>query len=197
MDPRNIEHDKVMDINENGLLVSHLTIRQSLSLLLFKLIVIELGAAFLVIVLHSLFIYTDLKSVVENANDFNLFNIPIYLLLVIIKTTFVFFTIIEWMNNYYEITPQDISHHVGLFFKDEERHTFFHLGSLKIEQGILGRLFNFGSLKFYNWALQKEFVLFAIHNPMKYYPVLKSLLPQTDKEEQVIRRSLLEPEEEM
>lgn len=105
------------------------------------------------------------------------------------------FIIIQWLNQYYEITPKEIIFKRGFIFKKEERNTLDHLGSIEVDQGLLGRIFNFGTIKLFNWATEKNFPLYLIHNPMKYHFILQTLLPEADKKKKVFREHLIEPEE--
>jgi membrane protein YdbS with pleckstrin-like domain len=182
--------------NDKKIVVSHVTIRQSIAVLLSRIIVIEIIAATGIVLFHTLLISTNITDVAANMySDITLFNTPLYFLLVFLKTFLTVFVIIHWLNEYYEITPTSIIFRKGLIFKKEELTTLAHLGSMEIKQGILGRLFNFGTINLYNWASEKNISLYLIHNPMKYHSILQTILPAADKEKQVIREHLIEPEE--
>jgi hypothetical protein len=101
------------------------------------------------------------------------------------------FVITQWVNEYYEITPKEVIHKTGFFLKKEEKHMLEHLGKLEIEQGLLGRIFNFGTLKLNNWALGKDAILYLIHNPMKYHYILETLLPNADEQKQILREHMV------
>lgn len=174
----------VKEAGERKIVVTHLTIRQSIFFLLLKLIVIELIAAILVILFHELLASADIIF----------FNIPLFVILVSTKTAFMVFVIIQWLEEYYEITPTEIIHKRGLLFKKEERNMLNHLNSLKIDQGLFGRIFNYGTLTVHNWTTDKDVMLYLIHNPIKYNDILQSLLPDIDKEKQVLREHFLEEE---
>jgi|GEM_PF-1402612 len=174
--------------------VTHVTIRQSITFLVGKLIVIELIAAIGVIVLHTLFISTDVADVAEKAaGSFNIFNWYVFLGLVVLKTLLMFYIIMQWLNMYYEITPDNIIYRNGFIYKKEQGNSLDHLASLRLEQGMLGRIFNYGNLTLRNWAVGKDVVLYQIHNPKKYYTILQRLLPQSDQEKIGIREHVIEP----
>ncbi len=172
--------------------VTHVTIRQSIFFLLLKLFALEIISAITVTVFNFTFFSTDtLQRMTEN---FSLIYILLFVVFVIIKSSIMAYVVIHWVDEYYEITPKELIYKKGLIFKKSERHMLNHLGSLKLEQGVLGRIFNYGSLKLFNWAQEKELTVYLIHNPMKYYHVLKTLLPEADVEKQVFREQLLEKE---
>lgn len=186
----------IIDSNKvRKIAVTHVTIRQSISILLLRLVVLEALAASGVIIFHSLIISTNVSDLVSNASPYlTIFNIPIFLLLIILKTLLMIYIILQWLYEYYEITPREVIHRKGLFFKKEEFNVFKHLSSLEIDQGILGKLFNCGTIKLFNWTTEKNIYLYLIHNPMKYHFILQTLLPEADQSKQLIRENLIEPE---
>jgi membrane protein YdbS with pleckstrin-like domain len=151
-------------------------------------------AAIAIIVFHTLILRSDIRQLV--GDDILIFNIPLFILLVVIKTVITIFVIIQWLNEYYEITTKDIVHRRGLILKKEERHLLQHIGSVSIEQGVFGRIFNFGTLKLFNWTKEKYVYLYLIHNPMKYLHIMEELLPDADKSKRTVREHILEPEED-
>lgn len=173
--------------------VTHITIRQSISLLLLKLVLIEAIAAGALIAFHAILFTTNVES--QLPEGVSLFNIPVFLTLVAIKTFVTFFVIFQWLEECYEITPKEIIHKRGFFFKHEDRHSLNHLVSLKVYQGIFGKLFNYGTLTMFNWAKNKEVSLYLIHNPKKYLHILEHLLPEPDEERNTIRERLIEEDE--
>lgn len=179
--------------DKKKIVVTHITIRQSIFFLHLRLITIEVIAAFAIILVHSILLGTDIKTNI--GDNIISFNIPIFIILVMIKTFFAVFVIIQWLNEYYEITGHDVLHRKGLIFKREERTILEHIGSVDIEQGFFGRIFNFGTIKLFNWASEKEVYLYLIHNPLKYLHILEDLVPQTDREKKIFREHVLEPED--
>jgi hypothetical protein len=53
----------------------------------------------------------------------SLFNIPVFVLLVLGKSVLTFYAIMQWLCEYYEITPEFIYHRRGAIFKTEEKYT--------------------------------------------------------------------------
>ena len=185
----------VTDVDKvRKIVISHVTIRQSISFLVLKLLVIEALAAVSIIIFHSVLLKTNIKEII--GEDLLIFNIPLFIILVLIKSFFTIFIIIQWLNEYYEITTKEVVYRKGLIFKKEDRHLFEHIGSVKLEQGIFGRIFNFGTIRLFNWTREKNMYMYLIHNPSKYINILEELLPEADKEKKVFREHVLEPEED-
>ncbi len=174
--------------------VSHITIRQSISFLLIRLVVLEVVSV-LGLILSLVFFFNP--QIQDRLGDLILYvNIPFFCFVIILKTIVMLMVIIRWLNEYYEITPKYVIHKRGFFFKKEERYTLVHLGKVRLEQGLLGRLLNYGNVKVFNWALEKEITLYLVHNPTKAVKVLKDLLPETDEEKETIREHLIEEDKE-
>jgi membrane protein YdbS with pleckstrin-like domain len=186
----------VAEGQDHKLVVTHVTIRQSISVLLLRFSVLEVIAATGIIMFHSL-LFTSLITDLNNdvTSFLKLIYLPLFILLVFAKTFIMLTIIIRWLNEYYEITPKEIIYRKGLIFKKEERNSLDHLGSLEIDQGLFGKIFNYGTLKLFNWATEKTFSLYLIHNPMKYHHILDTLLPDADSEKSTIREHFIEPDE--
>lgn len=177
-----------------ALTVSHVTIRQSISFLIIRLITLEF-IAILGLVSSLLFFFND--DIQNSLGGYILLvNIPFFISIVFIKTAIMILIVMRWLNEYYEINTKYIVHRRGFIFKKEERYTLKHLGKVKLEQGIFGRLLNYGNVRVFNWALEKEVNLYLIHNPIKAVRILETLLPDADEESETVREHLIEEDKE-
>ncbi|MBI2049459.1 PH domain-containing protein [Candidatus Roizmanbacteria bacterium] len=185
---------KMLGVEKNGrersIIVSHVTIRQSISFLLLRLITVEVITAIGVILFLIFLISTDIRERV--GNSIIVFNIPIFVFLVLAKIVLMVVVTLQWLNEYYEITAKEIIHRSGLIFKKEERYKLDHLGSLNMEQGVFGKILNYGTLSLFNWVLEKNVFLYLIHNPLKYYNILQNILPDTDRETDIFPKHITE-----
>ncbi len=119
-----------------------------------------------------------------------------FVLLVCVKTALTFYIIADWVDEYYEISSHTIRHKWGILFKHEQENMLEHLATVKLEQGILGRIFNYGTLTLYNWASEKEFVLYLIHSPHKYMRILRQILGgNVDVERAQLRERIVDVKE--
>ncbi|MEX2028436.1 MAG: PH domain-containing protein [Candidatus Curtissbacteria bacterium] len=194
----NVQDKKLLGITKNGeerkILVTHVTIRESITFLFLRLVILEVITAVCIILFHLFIVSPGVIDTV--AAGLLVFNTPLFIFLVFIKTVLLIFIIVQWLNEYYEITPLELIHKKGLIFRREEKYNLSHLGSLKLDQNVIGRIFNYGSLRLYNWALEKDIALYLIHNPRKYNRILRSLIPDLDQEKKVFREHLIEKETE-
>ncbi len=182
------------DAGKTQIVVSHITIRQSIFFLHLRLVALEaisaLGLIIFLFIVFSRNLPGDFEQMIIE------FNIPLFVILASVKLGFMIFIIVSWLNEYYEITPKEIIHRKGLLIKKEERHLLKHIGEVTVEQGIFGRIFNFGTLKLYNWANEKNVYLYLIHNPLKYEHILEEITPDADKGKKLLREHLVEEETE-
>lgn len=183
----------VQGVRENHIVVSHLNVRQSIFLLLLRLIILDVLAALILILYFSPLFLQQLSSEVKL--DIIAQNRIFVTFLLTTKVLLTLYVVLQWVNEYYEITPNKIFHKRGIIWRKEMDFEITHLRSIGIQQGILGKLFNYGSLRFFDWRLQKYFHMYLIHNPKKYMHVLETLLPRIDEEKEIIRERIREKEE--
>lgn len=167
----------------------HVNVRKSISLLLMRLITLEIITAVAVIIFHYLLIN------VENLNNPSVptitFNLYLFLPLVFLKLVLICYVILEWHEEYYEISATEVSHYRGYIFKHHEVIKLEHIASVKLEQGILGRVFNYGTIRLHSWYLNTDYFLYQIHNPNKYEHVLGEFTPKADRMKKVIREHII------
>lgn len=187
---KNEKSGKIAFANKNTITVTFITIHQSIFFLLLKLFAIEIVAAIGVVVFHLLLFSTN---IFENGESFyQLFSMPLYVLLVVIKLMLMGYIIIQWLEEYYEISTKEVIHRKGLIFKKEERFPLRNLGNVKVEQNMLGRIFHYGSLTLFDWVTGKTVDLYLIHNPLKYHRILQDIAPDTDREKVAFREHLVD-----
>lgn len=156
--------------------VSHINIRQSISLLLTKILVIETVAALVVIIFHSLLFSFVLPS--GTIHLITIFGMPIFVVLVTIKMLLSLYIIIDWLNEYYEVSAHFIMHRRGVLYKHEEKYAIDQVAFIEINQGMLGRLCNYGSIRLLNMRRYEYLDMYLIHNPFRYAAIIKELNPK-------------------
>jgi|SRR3989344_1731645 len=179
--------------DKKSIVVSHVTIRQSISFLIFRLIALEFISGAIIIFFYSSLVPTGIVESVLGIN-YGALNTLLFILFIICKTLFMIYIVVIWLNDYYEITPKEVIHKSGLVFRKEEKHVLSHVDSIDIEQGFLGSMFNYGNIILHHWYIEKTTVLYLIHNPMKYLRILQDLLPQSDQNINIIRERIIEKE---
>lgn len=168
--------------------VTHITVRQSISLLFFKLVLLDILAALLAIIFFSATSYSNTTSETSIVFRESVFY---FSALVVVKISLTIFIILQWLNEYYEISTTGVAHKSGLIFRKEDHKAFSEIESVAVDQGALGKLFNFGTINLYAYRERTYATLYLIHNPIKYYKILDKLLPETSKKKNVLREHLL------
>jgi len=167
--------------------VTHLNIRTSISILLLKLFIVEIASVILVIFFHSFILY-----LLSGIFFLQLFNIPIFLILVFMKTIISISIILQWLNEYYEISAKTIFHRKGLFFKTEEKYHLENVTYIEVMQGVLGKYFNFGSIQLFDKRKNSILVMYMIHNPLRYASVIEDLVPKLSEKKVLVREHIIE-----
>lgn len=167
--------------------IGHINIRQSIFFLLLKLVLLDAISGFISLVY---FILVSNKYTLEIFNStLSLYNLSFFLIIIIFKIALGIYVVMKWVNEYYEIWPNLILHKSGFIFKNEEKHPLSHIRSIKVEQGFFGKIFGFGTITIYDWYLEKHTSLYLIHNPIKYYNIIESLIPRTEEEKQIFQET--------
>ncbi len=170
--------------------VSHVNIRLSISLLLFKLVFLELVSSLFVIFLHTSFFVLDDFQI--GAFGLDLFNIPLYIFLAFLKIILTWYIILQWLNEYYEITQKVIYHRRGLIFKKEEKYPLEQVALIEVTQNMLGKIFNYGTISLYDRRRTKYADMYLIHNPLRYAKIVEEQLEIFSEKKNIIRERLIE-----
>lgn len=187
---RNEKVNKLYEEHTKQIYVTSITIHQSIFFLLLKLLAVETIAAIGIIAFHWFILSTHIFT--STPSSLQIFTIPFFITLVILKIFIMGYIIIEWLEEYYEISPREVIHRRGVLFKKEQRFTLKHLGKVTVEQNTLGRLFHYGSLTLYDWVTEKNIELYLIHNPLKYHRILQDIAPEADLEKVIMREHLID-----
>lgn len=168
--------------------MDHLNIRQSIAIVLVKLVLLEIIASS-----GFLFVYFGLSQSLVRESISGLFDSYfgwVFLLLVVVKILVTIYVILDWLNSYYEIDKENIYTRKGIIWMTEQKFAIANLGDVVLEQGIIGRLLNFGNIRIFDTELKRDFLLYLIHNPQRYFAILEELAPQGDKEKKIVRQKL-------
>lgn len=171
---------------ENGrIYVTHVTVRESLFILVAKLILIEFIVSSLFVVGCQAFgcINSISTGILATGGA-------------ITKFAFTLYVLIQWLTDYYEITPKGITHLRGLIFQTHQEQIFSHVTSAGIQQGVIGRIFNFGTIRIFNKETKDYYYMYQIHNPYKYFNLINTINPTLDENTQTIREHIVEKEKQ-
>lgn len=165
-------------MDNKKIIVTHINVRQSISLLILKLITIDVITATVIGIL-----YLSLLSgiLVDFRLGISWIHIVLYIIFVALEISLTVYVVLGWLTEYYEITPDHITHRYGIFKKKEKKHKISHVDNLTLDQSMVGKYLNYGTISAYNYRHNRVLTFFSIHNPHRYMAILEELTPEADK----------------
>lgn len=169
----------------NKITFTYLNIRQSIVILLAKLIVTDFMLAGLVIGFYLVLVRGGnmLGTMLANTELFLL----IFGLIGFAKILLTVYIVLLWLNEYYEITPESVVHRTGIIFSESELYDLDFVRAMEIRDSFLGEIFNFATITLYDLRMNKYLDMYLIHNPQRYAKVLKELRPTIEIKEGKVR----------
>ncbi len=146
-------------------------IRRSPIVLIMRLLAAEMLILFLSLLLRIPALFIELQQTVINV-------ISLYFIFIIVLQLLNFYLIFRivlgWVNEYYILKPKEIIVRSGILSINEVAYRLANLQSITIEQNLIERFFNYGTIKLYNPVLKQEVYLYQIPNPKKYLAIIQS-----------------------
>lgn len=174
--------------------MTNLNIRASISILVARLLLIDFLTAFLII----LFYFTLISG--AELTNFLLTNPSLLLISFTTLGTFKILTtmyiVLQWLNEYYEITHDAVIHKKGIIFKKTEKYKLDNVREITITSGLWGQIFNYGTITLFDIRKQKYLDMYLIHNPNRYVRVFEQLKPDIEIEREDINVNVLQKEED-
>ena len=177
---------------EKYLKVLHLNIRQSISILLFKIIALDIIAASLIAFFFLLF--TQFNSTNPFIEKFFSFNTIFFVFLGVWKISFTAFVILQWLNEYYEVYTDHIEYKKGIIYRKIEKRELMRVETVKLYQDLLGRLLNYGTISLFDRRRNRIMDLYLIHNVNRFFPIIEALTNQADEEKYLFREHVFDVE---
>lgn len=195
---RNIRYP-LNTMTDHLITLTHLNVRQSIAILLTKLVIVDLLLAILVV--GSYFLIVQAEILVQDVSRNPVLFLITFSGLGITKIILTVYIVLQWLNEYYEITPEAVIHKKGVINRTTERYTLDKIRRITIEDTFLGEMLNFATISLYDLRLNKTLDMYLIHNPDRYAKILKTLkqeletrtdrkmLPFISKREDLVRIS--------
>jgi uncharacterized membrane protein YdbT with pleckstrin-like domain len=89
----------------------------------------------------------------------------VLLIVLLIYLAMVIYIILSWSRHYYVINSQAVLMYDGIIFSKSKSYDMAGVESIEVDQGLIGKIFNFGTLKLYNPRLEKEITFHRIPDP--------------------------------
>lgn len=173
--------------------LTFINIRESIAILLVKLITADLILAVIILSIYGLLFLIEgswFSSISTNLIFLILFSLNGF-----IKIFLSIYIILDWLNEYYEITPEYIYHKKGIIFRKVEQYRVDHIRRMDIQDSFFGEVLNFATISLYDIRLNKSLDLYLIHDPNRYANILKQLNPNIESEKDHVRLPFIPNEE--
>jgi hypothetical protein len=169
--------------------VTNLNIRQSIVVLLFKLVLIDLILAFVVIGLYYLMVQGEQLEIAASRDT--LLFLSVFTILGIVKIGLTIYVVLQWLNEYYELSPDYISHKSGIVYRKTEKYKLSLVRAMDVQDSFFGEIFNFATISLFDIRMNKYLDMYLIHNAHRYARILKKLRPTIEIKKEDIRLPFL------
>lgn len=151
-------------------------IRRSVALFAARVILLELVFEVIYLTWRTLIHYLPFS--LETVVTLNGVSIIFFLILVtIIQNIFLVYIVLRWVNDYYEIGPDEIAHVTGTLSRTRKSYPYRDIQSITVHQSFLGRLFKYGEINLYIPTLGHDLHFKEVSHPSRFVELVKSANP--------------------
>lgn len=165
-------------MSDRSITVTNINIRESIAVLLTKLVFVDIFAAICVVGFYFLLVQGE-RFALDLSQDTYLFFI-MFLIVGAIKIILDIYIVLQWLNEYYEITPDNIIYKSGIIHKKTRMFRLNLIRAMNVNDTFLGEIFNFATITLYDIRMNKYLDMYLIHNADRYAKIIKSLLPEIE-----------------
>ena len=173
--------DEMLGPTANKITLTYLNIRQSISILIAKLITIDVVLAIMVIGVY--FLISQNSRLLGDVVYSSILFLGFFIVAGIFKIVLGCYVVLLWLNEYYEITPEYVIYRKGLIFKKQEQYRLDHVRRISVEDSFMGEMLNFATITLYDIRLNKYLDMYLIHNARRYAKIFQQLRPEIEMKE--------------
>lgn len=139
---------------------------------------LRIGSIQLVTLLSFVFIFFISSTLLEGIGGL----VFVILIFMIVATNLFLSTLfyIDWKTKFYEIRPSAIVEKRGVLFRREEIYSCSNIEEIILRQGIIERIFGFGTIRMYDPSLRQSIYLKNIKSPYRYQEILSKRFQNSD-----------------
>ena len=164
-----------------------IVIRRSVALFAIRVILLELIFEVIYLTWRTLIHYLPFS--LETVIALNGVSIIFFLLLVtVIQNIFLIYIVLRWVNDYYEIGPDEIAHVTGTLSRTRKSYPYRDIQSITVHQGFMGRLFKYGEINLYIPTLGHDLHFKEVSNPSRFVELLKGADPSLETGKFIFQR---------
>lgn len=153
--------------------IEKIILRESIVIILFRLISTEAIFGLSIFLLSILFPYL---SPITNTTDFSGLYFIVLTVGFLINIGIVILIALKWNSEYAEVSKDGIIKHSGILHRKEQKYACNFIEGAKLEQSLLGLLFNYGTIELYDPALKEQVYLLNIANPKRYSEAVQNIV---------------------
>ncbi len=153
-------------------IIKYFEIRQSLMVLFARLLLTEI----IITIGYVLAKWGYLYAVGENAINSVDNTTWIYILFQLINLTTIMIVVVLWAFHFYRISQETISRYKGYINKKTDIITMRTISSVKMSQGLMGRIFGFGTIRVECMFSKQVIFLKNINKPHFYRKAIQNMI---------------------
>ncbi len=153
--------------------IGKLVLRESIVLIIIRLIFTEAMFGLSIFLIGILFSYLSLY--IGSADSSSLYLIALvggFLVNIVI----VIFIALKWNSEYTEVSKEGVIKHSGIFNRKEQKYACNFVEGAKLDQSFLGVLLDYGTIELYDPALKEQVYLLNVASPRKYSEIIQDIL---------------------
>ncbi|MDP3758501.1 MAG: hypothetical protein Q8Q86_02180, partial [Candidatus Daviesbacteria bacterium] len=94
----------------------------------------------------------------------------------LINVGIVISVVLKWNSEYTEVSKEGVIAHSGILHRKEQKYACNFVEGAKLDQSLLGLLFNYGTIELYDPALKEQVYLLNIANPKRYSEAIQNIV---------------------
>ncbi|MBI2040400.1 response regulator transcription factor [Candidatus Microgenomates bacterium] len=150
-----------------------IVLRESVVLIIIRLIFTEAIFGLSVFLTSILFSYLNPYL---NAGSFSSLYFIVLITGLLINIGIVILITLKWNCEYTEVSREGVIKHSGILYRKEQKYACNFVEAAKLEQSLLGLLFNYGTIELYDPALKEQVYLLNIANPKKNSKTIQNIV---------------------
>jgi len=153
--------------------IGKIILRESTVLIMLRLIFTEAIFGLLLLLVNILSSYLNLYL---NTTYFSSLYVIVLAGGALINIGIVILIALKWSSQYTEISKEGVIKYSGILHRKEQKYACNFVEGAKLEQSLLGMLFNYGTIELYDPALKEQVYLLNIASPKKYSKIIQDIV---------------------
>ena len=144
--------------------MQEIEIKKTMAIVIIKLIALQI---FFVCCYFAVSLVSSPVNQFNNTAFINLtaYNGMIFIIIAILQILFSLYIMLEWVMEKYVIFPDKIAHQRGILFRETDSWQISNIETAFVGEGIIARLFDFGTVTFHSVTLEEHIILSDVPSP--------------------------------